>query len=90
MGGGDSPEQHPDRLSGAAARFGKLVALAKAKPGELKYEMPGVRSDVSALMEQVKRATGINMIGVPYKSRGADMTDAVAGQVAITFNFWAS
>ena len=73
-----------------ARTFGELVALAKAKPGELNYGMPGVRSDASALMEQVKRATGINMVGVPYKSRGADLTDAVAGQVSITFNFWAS
>ena len=73
-----------------ARTFGELIALAKAKPGELNYGMPGVRSDVSALMEQVKRATGINMIGVPYKSRGADLTDAVAGQVSTIFNFWAS
>jgi tripartite-type tricarboxylate transporter receptor subunit TctC len=30
------------------------------------------------------------MVGVPYKARGADLTDAVAGQVSIIFNFWAS
>lgn len=73
-----------------ARTLAELIALAKAKPGELTYGTPGVRSDTSALMKQVKRATGINIVGVPYKSRGADMTDAIAGQVSITFNFWAS
>lgn len=53
--------------------LGDLIALAKAKPGELNYGMPGVRSDTFVLMDQVKRATGINVVGVPYKARGADL-----------------
>ena len=73
-----------------ARTLGELIALAKAKPGELNYGMPGVRSDVFALMEQFKRAAGINVVGVPYKARGADLPDAVAGQIAITFKFWAA
>ena len=28
-------------------------------------------------MEQFKRATGVNIVGVPYKARGADLPDAI-------------
>ena len=70
--------------------IGELIALAKAKPGEINYGVGGSRGSATVAMEQIKRATGINVVGVPYKFPGADLTDAVAGQVSITFNFWAS
>jgi len=71
-----------------ARTLGELVALAKAKPGELNYAIGGSRGFSFVLMEQMKRATGINVVGVPYKALGADLTDAIGGQVSITFNFW--
>lgn len=67
--------------------LGELIALAKAKPGELNYGVAARPTDV--LMQEIKRATGINVVGVPYKAPGADLTDAIAGQVQITFNYWA-
>lgn len=69
--------------------IGELVALAKAKPGELNYGIGGLRGAATVVMEQIKRATGINVVGVPYKAVGADLTDALAGTVSITFNYWA-
>ncbi len=70
-----------------ARSLSELIALAKAKPGELNYGMAGGRlTDV--VMHQIKRATGINVVGVPYKAPGADLVDAIAGHVQITFNFW--
>jgi tripartite-type tricarboxylate transporter receptor subunit TctC len=69
--------------------LGELLALAKAKPGELNYGIGGARGVATVAIEQIKRATGIYVVGVPYKTPGADLTDAVAGQVLITFNFWA-
>jgi tripartite-type tricarboxylate transporter receptor subunit TctC len=72
-----------------AQTLGELIALAKAKPGELNYAIGGARGYALVLMEQVKRATGINVVGVPYKALGADLPDAIGGQVAIAFNFWA-
>lgn len=65
----------------------ELLALAKAKPGELNYGIAGGRA-TDVLMHQIKRATGINVVGVPYKSPGADLADAIAGHVQITFNYW--
>lgn len=69
--------------------LGELIALAKAKPGELNYGIGGARGVATVVMEQIKHATGINVVGVPYKAAGADLTDTIAGQVSITFNFWA-
>jgi tripartite-type tricarboxylate transporter receptor subunit TctC len=68
--------------------IGELITLAKAKPGELNYGIGGTRGTASVAMEQIKRATGVNIVGVPYKAPGADLMDAVAGTISITFNFW--
>ena len=68
--------------------IGELITLVKAKPGELNYGIGGTRGTASVAMEQIKRATGINIVGVPYKAPGADLMDAVAGTISITFNFW--
>jgi len=72
-----------------ARTLAELVALAKAKPGELNYAIGGARGYALVVMEQFKRASGINVVGVPYKALGADLPDVIGGQVAIAFNFWA-
>ena len=64
----------------------ELLALAKTKPGELNYGVGARATEV--VMQQIKRATGINLVGVPYKTSGADLADAIAGHVQITFNYW--
>ena len=69
-----------------AHTLGELIALAKSKPGMLNYGSTGNFGDV--LMHQLKTSTGINVVGVPYKTAGADLTDAMAGQIQITLNFW--
>ena len=67
--------------------LGDLLTLAKEKPGELNYGIGARATDVA--MHQIRRATGINVVGVPYKAPGADLTDAIAGHVQIVFNYWA-
>lgn len=67
--------------------LGDLLALAKEKPGELNYGIGARATDV--VMHQIGRTTGINVVGVPYKAPGADLTDAIAGHVQIVFNYWA-
>lgn len=69
-----------------ARTLGELIALAKSKPGVLNYGSAGNFGNV--LMHQLKTSTGINVVGVPYKTAGADLTDTVAGQIQITLNFW--
>lgn len=67
--------------------LGDLLALAKAKPGELSSGIGARATDV--VMHQINSATGINVIGVTYKSPGADLADAIAGHVQIAFDYWA-
>lgn len=63
----------------------ELVALAKAKPGELIYSSTGTGS-VShlggLLFEQM---TGVKLVHVPYKGNAPSVVDLVAGRVHFTF-----
>lgn len=67
-----------------------LVALAKAKPGELFMASAGNGTLDHLLGEMFKSAAGVNMVHVPYKTASAANTDMVAGQVSVTFTSWPS
>jgi tripartite-type tricarboxylate transporter receptor subunit TctC len=62
-----------------------LVALAKAKPGQLNYATAGVGSFQHLAAELFRQQTGIDMVHVPFKGGGPAMMDVIAGntQVAI-------
>ncbi len=59
----------------------QLIALAKARPGELNYASggPGYRLG----MEHLKEQTGMNIVFIPYKGAGLAMNDLVAGHVQV-------
>ena len=57
-----------------------LIALAKAKPGQLVYASTGVGSNAHFGTELFKHMTGINMLHVPYKGGGPALIDTIAGQ----------
>ena len=61
----------------------ELIALAKAKPGDLTYATSGVGGLTHMATELMLSMTGTQMVGVHYKSTGAAMTDLLAGQVPI-------
>ena len=61
----------------------ELIALAKAKPGDLTYATSGVGGLTHMATELLLSVTGTNMVGVHYKSTGAAMTDLLAGQAPI-------
>jgi tripartite-type tricarboxylate transporter receptor subunit TctC len=58
-----------------------LVALAKARPGELNYASGGVGSAQHVPMEMLKAMTGINIVHVSYKGLTPAFNDVLAGQV---------
>jgi len=59
-----------------------LIALAKAKPGQMVYASSGVGAPGSHLgMELLKTMVGIDVVHVPYKSMAPGLTDLVGGQV---------
>ena len=60
-----------------------LVALAKAKPGQLIYASTGVGSNAHFGTELFKYMTGTNMLHVPYKGGGPALLDTIAGQTQI-------
>jgi hypothetical protein len=67
-----------------------LIALAKAKPGELNYATPGTGSSPHLGGELFKAMSGVNIVRINYKSATASMADLIAGQIQMTFGNAAS
>jgi tripartite-type tricarboxylate transporter receptor subunit TctC len=64
----------------------QLIALAKAKPGELNYASNGIGSSTHLATELFKVLTGTSMTHVPYKGLGPATTDLLSGQVQVMFS----
>ena len=69
---------HP---SVAATSVKELIALAKSKPGQLRYGSGGSGSPPHLSAEIFRSMTGIEVLHVPYKGITPAMIDTVAGQV---------
>ncbi len=63
----------------------ELVALAKARPGELSYASAGNGSLLHLTTERFKSVAGINLVHVPYKGAAPALSDVIGGQLAIMF-----
>ena len=63
----------------------ELLALAKAKPGEVPYATAGVGSFMHLGSELFKLMAGIDMLHVPFKGGGPAMVDVVAGHTKVAF-----
>ncbi len=60
-----------------------LIALAKAKPGQLNYASSGTGSSAHLGMELFKNLAGVDMVHIPYKGSGQALIDLLAGQVQV-------
>ncbi len=60
-----------------------LIALAKAKPGELNFASSGNASPGHLAGELFKSMAKVNLAHVPYKGGGPALTDLVAGHIEI-------
>lgn len=67
-----------------AANVKELIALAKAKPGQINFGAGS--STVRLAGELFKILAGVNMVHIPYKSNPPAMTDVIAGQVHLMFD----
>ena len=67
-----------------AKNLRELVALAKAKPGQLNYGSAGNGSAGHLAMEYLKLVTGMDLQHVPYKGTGPNLVDLVAGRTQAT------
>jgi tripartite-type tricarboxylate transporter receptor subunit TctC len=61
----------------------ELIALAKAKPGQLNYASAGVGSLQHLAAALFMNQAGIDVVHVPYKGGGPAMADVIAGQAQI-------
>ena len=63
----------------------ELVALAKAKPGQLFYSAAGVGTNPHIAGELFNLLAGVNIVAVQFKGGGPADTALIAGDVAVTF-----
>lgn len=61
----------------------QLLALAKARPGEMNYASGGSGTGPHLAMEVLKQRTGMNVVHIPYKGAGPALNDLVAGHVQL-------
>jgi len=71
----------PNTLSAKTVQ--DLIALAKAKPGQLNLASAGLGSGTHFAGEMLKQAAGIEVVHVPYKGIPEATTDLIAGRVQL-------
>ena len=63
----------------------ELIALAMAKPGQLKYASTGIGSSSHLAGELFRTAAGVDIAHIPYKGGGPAAVDLISGQVQLSF-----
>ena len=63
----------------------ELIALARARPGQIAYSSSGNGSGGHLALELLNSMAGIRMLHVPYKGGGPALMDLIAGQVQVLF-----
>ena len=65
----------------------ELIALAKARPGDMSYGSAGNGSATHLASELFKTMTQVNILHVPYKGAGPATADFLGGHVQVLFIF---
>ena len=64
----------------------ELIALAKAKPGQLNYGSSGIGSSPYLAAELFKALAHVDIVHVPYKGATTALPDLFAGHLQLMFN----
>ncbi len=64
----------------------ELIALAKARPGQLSYATSGPGGTGHMATELFNRQVGVKMLHVPYKGNAQAIIDVIGGQVMLMFD----
>jgi tripartite-type tricarboxylate transporter receptor subunit TctC len=64
----------------------ELIALAKARPGQIHYASPGIGTVQHLAGELFNLQAKVNMVHVAYKGAGPSVIDLIAGHVQISFD----
>jgi tripartite-type tricarboxylate transporter receptor subunit TctC len=73
---------HP---SMAATDVAGLIAIAKAKPGQLNFASPGAGSLQHLVAESFQKVAGLRMVHIPYKSGNLGVTAVMGGEAQLFF-----
>ena len=68
-----------------AASVKELIALAKARPGELNYASALTGSINHLAAELFKAMAGVNIVRIPYKGTGPAINALIAGEAQLSF-----
>jgi len=63
----------------------ELLALARAKPGQLAYSSSGSGTGTHLSAELFRNLTGVEMLHVPYKGGGPSVNALVSGETQLSF-----
>lgn len=69
-----------------AKSVNELIALAKAKPGQLNYANSGSGTTAHLAGELLKRMANVDIVSIAYKGGGPAVVDLIAGSVHIYFS----
>lgn len=73
---------HPSLPANSVA---ELVALAKAKPGQLNFAIGALGSSLHLAGEAFKLKAGVFIVNIPYRGTAPAVQDVLAGQVELMF-----
>ncbi|HZN23255.1 MAG TPA: tripartite tricarboxylate transporter substrate binding protein [Burkholderiales bacterium] len=68
----------------------ELIALARARPGQITYASSGNGSGGHLANELLNSMAKVKMLHIPYKGGGPALVDLIAGNVQVLFSTWAS
>jgi tripartite-type tricarboxylate transporter receptor subunit TctC len=74
----------------AAKNVKELIALARAKPGQVNYGSGGNGTASHLATEMLKLMTRIDLVHVPYKGLGPALTDLMGGRLELIISTLAS
>jgi len=63
----------------------ELIAIAKARPGQLTIAAAGLGTPSHLAAELLKQSAQIDLLIVQYKGTGSSLNDLIGGQVALSF-----
>ncbi len=69
----------------AAHSVQELIALVRARPGQLSYASTGNGTPTHLAAELFKNMTGADIVHVPYKGASLAVIDLISGQVQLSF-----
>ena len=69
-----------------ANTLNELIALAKAKPGTLRYGSGGIGSLHHLAMEALNGPLGLNLVHVPYKGTAQSVPALLSGEVSLAMS----